>query len=330
MIEHPRICIVGAGAIGGLFAGRLAHAGNAISVLARGRTLEALRTHGMRLESQGQRMAPPVRASDDAAELGPQDIVIITVKAPALPEVARSIAPMVGADTIVIPALNGIPWWFFLAPGQPLAGTRLRSVDPEGAIETHLPLPQVLGAVVFASASTPEPGLSRHASGDRLVFGEPGGGTSARAETVAALFSRAGFNASASADVRTDIWTKLLGNACFNPVSMLTGAHTDVMIDDSRLHDLFVAMMEEALALGSRLGLSTQVSSRDRIAFTRSLGHVKTSMLQDVEAGRPVEIDSILGALVEAAGAMRFPTPALDAVYALARMRARMLGLYPG
>jgi len=330
MSDHPQICIVGAGAIGGLFAGRLAHAGHAVSVLARGRTLEALRREGMRLESQGRTVAPAVRASDDAAELGRQDIVVITVKAPALPEVARGIAPMIGSDTVIIPALNGIPWWFFLGGGQPLAGTRLRSVDPDRAIEAHLPVEQVLGAVVFASASTPEPGLTRHASGNRVVFGEPRGGTSARAQAVAALFAGAGFDASASANVRADIWTKLLGNACFNPASLLTGAHTDTMIDDPRLHAIFVAMMDEALALGARLGLPAQVESRERIAFTRGLGHIKTSMLQDVEAGRPVEIDSILGALVEAAAAAQYAAPTLGTVYALARMRAQTLGLYPG
>lgn len=330
MTQHPRICIVGAGAIGGFVAARLAQAGNDVSALARGRTLEALRRHGMRLESQGKLVASPVRASDDAAELGPQDIVVIAVKAPALPDVARAIRPLVGADTVIIPALNGIPWWFFLEAGLPLGGTRLRSVDPDGSIEACLPMKQVLGAVVFASAATPEPGLTRHASGNRIVFGEPRGGASERADAVAALFARAGFDAPASANVRADIWTKLLGNACFNPVSLLTGAHSDTMIDDPRLHRMFVAMMDEALALGTRLGLPAQVESRGRIAFTRGLGHIKTSMLQDMEAGRPVEIDSILGALVETAEAAQFPVPTLDTVYAMARLRAQTLGLYPG
>ncbi|VCU70469.1 2-dehydropantoate 2-reductase [Pigmentiphaga humi] len=329
MSTAPRICIVGAGAIGGFFAARLAQAGNPVSVLARGRTLAALRAHGMRLDSGGARIAPAVRASDDAAALGRQDIIIITVKAPALPEVAQNIAPLIGPDSIVIPALNGIPWWFFLGEGVPLAGTRLRSVDPAGQIEAHLPMAQVLGAVVFASASTPEPGLVSHASGQRVVFGEPGGGQGARSDRVAALFRDAGFDAAASADVRNDIWVKLLGNACFNPVSLLTGAHTDDMIDDPRVHALFVAMMDEALALGARLGLPAQMDSRDRIAMSRRLGHIKTSMLQDLEAGRPVEIDSILGALVEASAAAGAATPTLDGVYAMARMRADTLGLYP-
>ncbi|WP_299451242.1 2-dehydropantoate 2-reductase [uncultured Pigmentiphaga sp.] len=330
MTEHPNLCIVGAGAIGGLFAGRLADAGETVSVLARGRTLEALRKEGMRLESQGRSMAPKVRASDDAAELGRQDVIILAVKAPALRDVARSILPMVGPDTVIIPALNGIPWWFFLGGDHPLAGTRLRSVDPDGSIEAHLPVDQVLGAVVFASASTPEPGFTRHASGNRVVVGEPRGGTSERASAVAAIFARAGFDAVASANVRADIWTKLLGNACFNSASLLTGAYTDAMIDDPRLHETFVTMMDEALAVGERLGLPAQVASRERIALTRGLGHIKTSMLQDVEAGRPVEIESILGALVETAAAARCPAPTLNTVYALARMRAQVLGLLPG
>jgi len=328
MTDHPRICIVGAGAIGGLVAGRLAQAGNDVSLLARGRTLEALRRHGQRLDSAGTLVASPVRAGDDARALGPQDIVVITVKAPALPSVARAIRPLIGADTVVIPALNGIPWWFFLDAGLPLGGTRLRSVDPDAGIEASLPVDQVLGAVVFASASTPEPGLTLHASGNRIVLGEPKGGSSERARAVAALFTQAGFDATASENVRADIWTKLLGNACFNPASLLTGAYTDDMIDDARLHGMFVAMMDEALALGSRLGLPAQVESRARIAFTRGLGHIKTSMLQDVEAGKPLEIDALVGAVRELGQLTGVPTPHTDALLGLTRLMARTRDLY--
>lgn len=326
---RPRICIVGAGAIGGYFAARLAQAGNEVSALARGKTLDALRRHGMRFEAAEERIAPMIKASDQTSELGVQDIVILAVKAPSLPIVAQSMSPLLGPDTLVVPVLNGLPWWFFLESGQPLEGLRLRSVDANGDIEAHIPMQNVVGGVVFASCSTPEPGLVRHASGNQVVFGEPRGGSSPRVTQLAALFEQAGFQSVASPHIRTDIWAKLLGNACFNPSSLLTGTATDIMIDDPRLHAMFVNMMDEALALGGQLGTAPAVKALDRIAFTRKMGNVKTSMLQDVEAGRPVEIDAILGALVECAHAAGVSVPTLSTVYALARMRAQTLGLYP-
>jgi 2-dehydropantoate 2-reductase len=326
--DKPRICVVGAGAIGGYFAARLAQAGNDVSVLARGATLAALQQYGVRLESGGEHIQAPVRARGSAEELGRQDIVLIAVKAPAMAAVAHGIAPLIGPGTIVLPALNGIPWWFFLDSRHPLAGLRLRTVDADGSIEANVPLATVAGIVVFASSSSPEPGVVHHASGKRIVLGEPGGGVSDRTSSLATLFGQAGFDASASADVRADVWVKLLGNACFNPVSMLTGRETDTMIDDPRLNAVFVRMMDEMLALGDKLGLLVRIDPHQRIAGTRQLGHIKTSMLQDLEASRAVEIDSILGALVECAAAAKAPVPTLETVYALARMRAQALGLY--
>jgi 2-dehydropantoate 2-reductase len=328
MDPKTRICVVGAGAIGGFLAAGLARAGHDVSILARGGTLDALRRHGIRFESAAERYSVPVRASDRAEDLGRQQLVFIGVKAPALPAAARLLPPLLEKETIVVPAQNGLPWWFFLAATGRLAGQRLRSVDSDGAIERAIPISHVVGAVVFASCSCPDPGLVRHAAGTRLIFGEPGGGDSPRVNQLVGLLNDAGFAAEASENVRREIWLKLLGNACWNPVSLLTGASTDRLIDDEALRRLFTGMMEEMIALARTLGIETDLRPADRIAVTRKLGSVKTSMLQDVEAGRTVEIDAILGALVETAEAAGFPDRFLGTVYALARMRARVLGLY--
>lgn len=325
-----KITIVGAGAIGSYFAARLAHFGQDVSILARGKTLEAIRTHGIRLDSEGTHFAERVKASDKAADLGAQDVVIITVKAPALPAAAQSIAPLLGPQTVVVPAVNGIPWWYFLNAGGKLTGHRLRSVDPAGATEAAIGAARVVGCVVFPACSAIEPGYVKHASGNRVVFGEPGGGSSERVTKITEAFKAAGFGAESSDNIRREIWLKLLGNLCFNPVSALMGCSTDRMIDDPRLHALFVGVMSEALALGTALGIPVDIKPADRIAITRKLGTVKTSMLQDVEAGRPLEVEGIVGAAVEAAEAIGHPAPLLSAVYALVRQRADVLGLLPG
>jgi 2-dehydropantoate 2-reductase len=323
-----RICVVGAGAIGGFFAARLAGAGHEVSVLARGALTGILRQQGIRLTSGGVETAYPVTASDRAAELGVQDIVIITVKAPALASVAAAIGPLIGPETIVIPALNGIPWWFFLNDGVALSGTRLKRVDPDGSIEARIPLQHVIGAVVIASCSTSAPGQVVHASGNKVVFGEPSGQPSERADRVAAIFAGAGFTATASPDIRRDVWAKLLGNACFNPVSLLTQSPTDLMLADPGLEQLFVGMMNELLALSRALGIDLAIAPEQRIGETRKLGHIKTSMLQDLESGRSVELDSIVGAAIEAADAAKVDVPLLRTVFSMAVQRARMAGIY--
>ena len=326
-----RICVVGAGAIGGFLATKLALAGNQVSVLARGATLQAIRSQGLRLDSGGVRLQAHVAASDDAAQLGEQDVVILAVKAPSLPGVADKLSPLLRPDTIVLPALNGVPWWYFKAmQGTPLAGQRLKATDPDGRLEAAIPTRQIVGLVVFPSCSSPEPGLIVHASGSRLVLGEADGKPSPRAEVMGRIFVEAGFDASASPDIRREVWLKLLGNACFNPVSLLTGSATDLLIDDTDINQLFQNMMLELLAVGREIGVPVEISPVDRLAITRKLGHIKTSMLQDVEAGRAVEIDSILGAAVEIAAALGVSAPCLNTVYALAKFRARHLGLYPG
>lgn len=323
-----KIGVAGAGAIGGLLAARLALAGNEVSALARGATLRAINERGIVLHSGGKQSCAKVRASDDPSQLGPQDILILAVKSPSLPELSDRLGPMMGPGTVVLPALNGVPWWFFQAGSGPLAGHRLRTVDPDGKLERAIPAEKLLGFVVFPSCSCPEPGVVVHASGSRLVVGEPGGGDSPRAQIAARALAQAGFDASAHANIRSVVWEKLLGNACFNPVSLLTGSATDILIDDARVNRMFQAMMRELLAMGEAIGLPLSISPPERLAITRKLGNVKTSMLQDVEAGRAVELDSILGAAVEIAEELGKPAPLLETVYALARIRAEKLGLY--
>lgn len=325
MLRRMHIGLIGAGAIGGLFAARLALAGHTLSVFARGATLAALQHNGLRLDSRGRSDTVAVRASDDAAALGPQQLLIVAVKAPSLPQVLPAITAMCNPQTVIVPALNGLPWWYFLHQGR-----RLRSVDVDGAIEAAIPLPKVLGCVVFPACSTPAPGHVKHAGGERIVFGEPAGGLSDRVQALTQLCRDAGFEAEASADVRREVWLKLLGNACFNPVSLITRAHTDTLIDEPGIHALFIAMMEEALGVGRAAGLDVALDPLQRLALTRKLGHVRTSMLQDALAGRPVEVEAILGALLETAQAEGVAVPLIAAVTALARVHAREAGLMPG
>lgn len=332
--NRPKVCVIGAGAIGGFFGARLAGGHADVSVVARGATLAALQQHGWILQSAGHRTVAPVRAVDNPAALGPQDVVIIAVKAPALAQVAPMVRPLLKPSTLVVPALNGVPWWFTLGMSGLTAPSCLRSVDPQGLIAGAIPTEAVLGAVVYPACASPEPGMTQHHSGSRVVFGEVSQPAdrpaSERLRAWVALLMSAGFDAEASTDIRQEVWKKLLGNACFNPVSLLTGSPTDDLIDDPGIYRLFSSMMTETLAVGRALGLELAIPVAERIALTRKLGHVKTSMLQDAEASRPVEIHAILGAVTELADALGVAAPACETVYALARMRARCAGLLPG
>ncbi len=311
--------MVGAGAVGGLIGGRLALAGHDTAALARGATLGALAGHGWRLES-GQRA--PVRAVAQPAEVGPVDLVVVAVKAPALPAAAPAVGALLGPQTVVLPAMNGVPWWF-------LADAPLRSVDPDGAVAAAIPRSQVLGCVVHFAAVQPEPGLVRHTSGNGLIVGEPDGGDSARCRAVVEALAGAGFEATASTDVRTDIWYKLWGNMTMNPISALTGATADRILDDPLVNRFCLAVMAEAAAIGERVGCPIAQSGTERIAVTRRLGAFKTSMLQDAEAGRPLELDALLGAVAEIGARVGVPTPSLDTLLGLSRLAARVRGLYP-
>jgi 2-dehydropantoate 2-reductase len=325
-----KVCVVGAGAIGGFLGTRLALDGSThVCALARGATLTALRAHGWRLqESATLTQAPLALASDDPRDLGPQDLVLIAVKSPALPALAPTLAPLLAPDTIVLPAMNGVPWWF--GSGIEALGPRpLESVDPGGGIAAAIAAWHVVGCVVHASATAAAPGLTLHRMGRGLIIGEPAGSDSARVQRLRELFGRAGFDVTASARIRYDVWYKLWGNMTMNPVSALTGASMDRVLDDELVRGFCSGAMREAAAVGARIGCDVRESAEDRHAVTRKLGAFKTSMLQDVEARRPLELDALVGAVREIGQRVGVATPSIDALFGLTRLFGRTRGLYP-
>jgi 2-dehydropantoate 2-reductase len=332
-----KVCIVGLGAIGGLVAARLArHAppGLSLSALARGATLAAVRAEGLVLEDAEGTHRLPLEVHDDPAALGEQDLVVVAVKAPALAAVAPAVAQLAGARGSVLSAMNGVPWWFFdgLPPDAPAAlrGTTLASVDPEGRLRSLLPPARTVGAVVHLAASSPAPGRVRHAQGQRWVLGAATGGIDERTAAAAALLGGAGFEVETSACVQRALWFKLWGNMTMNPVSALTGATVDRILDDELVRGFVSGVMTEAQALGAALGLPIAQSPEERHAVTRKLGAIRTSMLQDLDAGRPLEIDALLAAVRDIGQRLAQPTPQLDALLGLTRLMARSRGLYPG
>ena len=324
-----KIGIAGAGAIGSFIGARLALSEQAkVCALARGDTLAALRKHGFRLQTKEGSFTAPVTASDDASELGVQDLLIIAVKGPALPALAPALRPLIGPQTVILPTMNGVPWWFCLVDG-PFSPFPLKSVDPLGRIAECIPVDQTLGCVVHVGASCPEPGVVRHAMGQELIIGEAAGGTSARTEHVAGVLTQAGFEIKQSANIRYDIWYKLWGNLTMNPVSAITGATIDRLLGDPLVSDFCSAAMREAAAVGAQIGCNVTQQPEDRHAITFKLGAFKTSMLQDVEAGRAIELDSIVGAAHEIGRHLGMETPYIDAILGLTRLFARTRGLYP-
>lgn len=328
-MTYNKIAIVGAGAIGGWMGLHLAQAGAQVSVLARGDTMTALQKNGLQLHQGGTLHTAAVRASNDAAALGVQDLVVISVKAPALASVAAQVAPLIGPNTVVLTAMNGVPWWFLQGFGGPVAGRSLNSVDPEGVIARALPAPHIIGCVVHASCSVDTPGVIRHHFGDGLIVGEPSGESSPRVQALHALLKTAGFNATLSPQIQKDIWYKLWGNMTVNPVSAITGATTDLIMDDPLVRAFISSVMLEAKAIGACLGIPMEQHPEDRHAVTRKLGAFRTSMLQDVKAGKPVELDALVGAVRELGQLNDLPTPFTDALLGISRLHARGLGLYP-
>jgi 2-dehydropantoate 2-reductase len=325
-----KVCIYGAGAIGGFIGARLAAAGEcAVSAVARGATLRSLREHGWRLRQGGSLLqAPLASASEDPRELGAMDLVVVAVKGPALAEVAARIGPLLSAHTMVLPAMNGVPWWFAQStPG--LGGEPLRSVDPDGRIGEMIPLPQVVGCVVHASTFTPEPGLVEQRMGQGLIIGEPMGGVSPRVQRLAELLRSAGFDTTASANVRQDIWYKLWGNMTMNPVSAITGASVDRIMADPLVLAFCTAAMQEAAEIGARIGCAVAQTPEERHAVTRKLGAFRTSMQNDVDAGRAIELDALVTVVREIAQRLHIATPNIDALLGLTRLFARVHGLYP-
>ncbi len=324
-----RIAVVGLGAVGGFLAARLMRGGHRVSALARGAALAAVREHGLRLDEGGRVTAHPIDSADDAAALGPQDLVIVAVKSPALAAVAEGLAPLLGPDTPVLTAMNGVPWWFLQTLPAGRIDPRLASVDPEGRIAAALPLARVLGGVVHLTCSQPEPGLVRHGFGERLIVGEPAGGASARVAAVVQALRDGGLEVEATPDIRQAIWFKLWGNMTTNPVSALTGATADRIFDDPLVNAFCLRAMAEASAIGARIDCPIAQSGEERQAVGRKLGAFKTSMLQDVEAGRPIELDALVTAVHEVGAKLGLPTPNIDALLGLTRLMAGTRGLLP-
>jgi 2-dehydropantoate 2-reductase len=314
------ICVVGAGAIGGWIAAKLAIAGEAVSVLARGETLQLARAEGLRLEENGEEFVAAVSASDNSHSIGPQDVLIIAVKAPALPALASELRPLIGSDTLVVPMLNGVPWWF--VDGEPL-----RSVDPDGSIAAALPFDRIVGCVVHASCSRSEPNRIHVRHADKLIIGEPDSETSERSARLFALLDGAGLRPDLTNNVRRAIWYKLWGNATINPLSALTRATADKILADPECRAWMLQGMGELAAIGAAIGCPISESGEDRMQVTARLGSFKTSMLQDVEAGRPIELEALVGAPREIAARHGIATPALDRLYNVTKLMAENLGL---
>jgi 2-dehydropantoate 2-reductase len=329
-----KVCILGVGAIGGLLGFGLGKSGHELSGVARGATLDALREKGLRFRRGGAVESVPIRASSDPAELGEQDLVILAVKATALGAAAPLVRRLLGPGTVVLPAMNGVPWWFFrgagLPPGGGLEGLSLESVDPAGRVAAAIPAERVLGCVVHLGAACPEPGLVEALPLRRLILGEPSGELTPRLGALASALGGAGFEVEVTDSIRREIWYKLWGNMTMNPISALTGATMDRILDDPLVARLCVDVMSEARRIGERIGCPIAQTEEDRIAVSRTLGAFKTSMLQDVEAGRPIELDAIVSSVREIGAIAGVPTPSIDAMLGLTRLRARVLGLYPG
>lgn len=314
-----RIGIIGAGAIGGWIAAKLALAGKQISILARGETLAALRD-GLIVREKGASARVEVNASRDASAIGQQELLIIAVKAPALGEAARLSKPMIGPQTIILPMLNGVPWWF-------LDGERLSSIDPDGLVASAIPADRLVGCVVHAACRRTAPATIEVAHADKLILGEPWGGASQRVGQLAGLFEEAGIRTEVSENVRRAIWYKLWGNMTMNPLSALTGATADRLLTDAGLKPFILACMAEAAAVGAAIDCPISESGEDRMAVTARLGAFKTSMLQDVEAGRTIELEALVGAPREIGRRVGVQTPNVDTLYAITRLMAESRGL---
>lgn len=317
-----KITVFGAGAIGGYIAAKLALAGHQVAVVARGAHLDAIRRGGLRLDDRGKSRSAAVTAADRAETLGPQELVVIAVKAHAMPHVAPAIASLLGPETVLLPAQNGIPWWFTYRAGGDLDGTRIAAADPDGSVAARLDPARVIGCVVYMAAAVPEPGFVRRFGGNMLIFGEPDGSMSPRLAHLAKLFGAAGIKIETTPRIRDAVWMKLWGNIAFNPVSVLTGAAMGRMADDPGVRAVLRAAMLECQAIAERLGARFGKDVEARIEEARYVGDFKTSMLQDYEAGRPVELDALVGAVVELGRRVDIKAPMLEAIAALTRMRA--------
>ena len=325
-----KICIYGAGAIGAWLGVELSLAGEDVTLIARGPHLEAMRQNGVKLLIDGQEKIAHPKCVEDPAEAGPQDYVIITVKAHSLPGIADRLEPLLGPDTTVVTGVNGIPWWYFYKLAGPYENRRLNSIDPGGRVWDAVGPERAIGFVVYPAAEIAEPGVIRHIEGKRYTMGEPDGQPSERCDKLCAAMQEAGFVARVRNNIRDDIWVKLWGNLSFNPISALTLATLDKVAGEEGTGNVCRLMMQEAQEIGERLGASFRVSVDKRLAGGAAVGAHKTSMLQDLELGRPMEIDALVTVVQELGRLVDVPTPTIDVVLALIQQRARVAGTYPG
>jgi 2-dehydropantoate 2-reductase len=327
-----KIAIIGAGAIGGLVGARLAQAGEDVTFIVRGRNLAVLRERGIELvEADGQRRtATNIVATDDYAAAGPQELVILAMKAHQLEGVVADLPKLLGPGTAIVTMQNGLPYWYFQKHGGRFEGTRVASVDPHGAIAAGIPVERVIGCVVYPASELVAPGVVRHIEGDRFPLGELDGASSERVQRIAACFGNAGFKAPVLDDIRSEIWLKLWGNLTFNPISSLSHATLVDICQYPLTRELAAAMMREAQAVAQELGITFRVPLEKRIAGAEKVGRHKTSMLQDVEAGREPEIDALVGSVVEVARLTGTQTPHIDTVYALVKLLARTMQAQQG
>ncbi len=326
-----KICVFGAGAIGGFIGAKLAEKGEAdVSLVARGPHLAAMRENGLTVRGKDGESTVRVAATDDPATLGAQDYVILSLKAHSVTGVLDSLKPLLGPDTAIVTAQNGVPWWYFYKHGGAHEGRRVEAVDPGGKIWAALGPERAIGCVVYVAAENKAPGMIRHVEGDRLPLGEPSGESSERLAALSRVLVGAGIGAPIRPDIRNDIWVKLWGNLSFNPISALTGATLEEIARDPGARTVARAMMVEAETIASALGVKFPIDVDRRIAVAEQVGAHKTSMLQDLERGRPMEIDALVTAVQEFGALTDTPTPAIDLVLALVRQRARVAGCYSG
>jgi len=322
-----KIAIIGCGAIGGYVGARLALAGEEVTFIVRGANLEAIRSNGIKLIMQDgtQHVARNVKATNDYDAAGPQDMVILGLKAHQVPDVVHLVPKLFGPETVIVPMQNGIPYWYFHKHGGELEGKIVNSVDPHGLVATNLPGHRVIGCVVYPASELIAPGVIQHVEGDRFPIGEPDGSTSERVTRVSECFTRAGFKSPILDNIRAEIWLKLWGNLTFNPISALARSTLVDICQFPLSRNLAAAMMTEAQTIANRLGISFRVSLEKRIAGAEKVGRHKTSMLQDVEAGRAPEVDALVGSVVELGRLTDTPTPYIDAVYALTKLLAKTM-----
>jgi len=324
-----KVCIYGAGAIGGQIGAMLARAGVEVSLVARGPHLAAIRAKGLTLLAEGERFTVHPRATQDPAELGPQDYVFVALKAHAAPAIVEAMQPLLGPETAVVTAMNGVPWWYFHGLSGPWEGHRLESVDPGGQQWRRLGPQRAIGCVLWQAAEILEPGVIELRYGNRTPLGEPDGSRSERVRRLSQAMIKAGIKSPVKTQIRDEIWVKLWGNVSFNPVSLLTHATLETLATDPGTRAVVRAMMVEAEAVAGRLGVRFAMDVDKRIEAAREVGAHKTSMLQDLELGRPIELEALVGAVIELGRLVGVPTPTVELVHGLTRRRAREAGCYP-